>query len=107
MFLSWPYGIFHFRNEKVIAYVNIEIRCSSFACIESLMMKLRFIERKGKTMNGGTGAAFWGLVSGSALLLGALIGYFARLPTRVIASIMAFGSGILISALSIDLTQDA
>lgn len=58
-------------------------------------------------MDASLGAAFWGLISGSALVLGALIGYFARLSNRVTAGVMAFGSGILISALSIDLTQDA
>ncbi len=52
-------------------------------------------------------AAAWGFVAGSALLLGAGIGYFAKLPRRLIASIMAFGSGVLISALSFDLMDEA
>ncbi|MBV9959797.1 MAG: ZIP family zinc transporter, partial [Acidobacteria bacterium] len=38
-------------------------------------------------------AGFWGWVAGSALLLGAAVGYFARVPQRLIAAIMAFGSG--------------
>ena len=29
-------------------------------------------------------AAFWGLVGGSALLIGAVLGYFARIPQRAI-----------------------
>src|ERR1051325_2905813 len=52
-------------------------------------------------------AGLWGLVAGSALLLGAAVGYFARVPQRLIAAIMAFGSGVLISALSFDLMDEA
>lgn len=52
-------------------------------------------------------AGFWGLVSGSALLIGAAVGVFARLPTRTVALIMAFGAGVLISALSFDLMDEA
>ena len=37
-------------------------------------------------------AGFWGLVSGSALLVGAAVGYLAKLPQRLIAGIMAFDS---------------
>jgi ZIP family zinc transporter len=52
-------------------------------------------------------AGFWGLVAGSALLIGAALGYFARVPQRLIAAIMAFGGGVLISALSFDLMDEA
>lgn len=52
-------------------------------------------------------AGFWGLVAGSALLIGAAVGYFAHVPARLIAAIMAFGSGVLISALSFDLMDEA
>lgn len=52
-------------------------------------------------------AGFWGLVAGSALLLGASVGFYARVPQRVIAGIMAFGGGVLISALSFDLMDEA
>jgi ZIP family zinc transporter len=52
-------------------------------------------------------AGLWGLLAGSALLLGAALGYFARVPQRLIAAIMAFGSGVLISALSFDLMDEA
>ncbi len=52
-------------------------------------------------------AGFWGLFAGSALLIGAAVGYWARVPRRVIASIMAFGAGVLISALSFDLMDEA
>lgn len=43
-------------------------------------------------------AGCWGLVGGSALLLGAVLGYFVRIPQRASAAIMAFGAGVLISA---------
>jgi zinc transporter, ZIP family len=52
-------------------------------------------------------AGFWGLLAGSALLLGAAAGYFASVPQRLIAAIMAFGGGVLISALSFDLMDEA
>jgi ZIP family zinc transporter len=48
-----------------------------------------------------------GAIAGSALLLGALAGYFAHVPRRVIAAVMAFGAGVLISALAFDLMDDA
>lgn len=52
-------------------------------------------------------AAFWGLVAGSALLLGALVSSLTHVPQRVVAAVMAFGSGVLISALSLDLMLEA
>lgn len=55
----------------------------------------------------GIQAGLWGLLAGSALLAGALGGYFLRMPQRFVAAVMAFGSGVLISALSFDLMQEA
>jgi ZIP family zinc transporter len=52
-------------------------------------------------------SGFWGLLSGSALVLGATIGYYFKVPVKVIAMIMSFGSGVLISALSFDLMDEA
>lgn len=52
-------------------------------------------------------SAVWGFVAGSALLAGAAIGYFVSVPPRVIAAIVAFGGGVLISALSFDLMDEA
>jgi zinc transporter, ZIP family len=52
-------------------------------------------------------AGFWGLVAGAALLLGAAAGYFVAVPQRLTAAIMAFGSGVLISALSFELMDEA
>ena len=52
-------------------------------------------------------AGLWGLLAGGALVLGAVVGYFARVPARLIAAIMAFGAGVLISALSFELMEEA
>lgn len=52
-------------------------------------------------------AGLWGLLAGSALLIGAVVGYFTRVPRRVIASVMAFGAGVLLSAVSFDLIAEA
>jgi ZIP family zinc transporter len=52
-------------------------------------------------------AGLWGLLSGSALLIGAAIGWFVPMSRRVIAAIMAFGAGVLISALSFELMDEA
>ena len=50
-------------------------------------------------------AGMWGGLAGSALLLGAAIGYSVRLPKAVLAGVMAFGSGVLLSALSFELME--
>lgn len=52
-------------------------------------------------------AGFWGFVAGAALLIGAAFAYFVQVPQRVIAGVMAFGSGVLISALSFELMDEA
>src|ERR687883_33457 len=52
-------------------------------------------------------AGFWGFVAGAALLLGAAAGYLAPVPRRVIAAVMGFGGGVLISALAFDLMDEA
>ncbi|MEU7712605.1 ZIP family zinc transporter [Micromonospora chalcea] len=52
-------------------------------------------------------AGFWGLLAGSALLIGAAVGFFARVPRPVTASVMAFGAGVLLSAVSFELIGEA
>ncbi|MFC8537528.1 ZIP family metal transporter [Streptomyces sp. NPDC057249] len=52
-------------------------------------------------------AGAWGLLAGSALLVGAWIGYRLRVPQKVIASVMAFGAGVLMSAVSFELVDEA
>jgi ZIP family zinc transporter len=50
------------------------------------------------------GAAF---LSGSMLLVGALVSWFVKVPPSVTAGIMAFGSGVLLSTLAYELVQEA
>ena len=52
-------------------------------------------------------AGFWGFAGGASLILGAGIGVYVRFSQHVIALIMAFGAGILISALAFELSQEA
>jgi ZIP family zinc transporter len=52
-------------------------------------------------------ATLWGWFAGSSLILGALLGYYLHMGQRIISSIMAFGSGVLISALSFELIDEA
>jgi ZIP family zinc transporter len=52
-------------------------------------------------------AAFWGLVAGGALVLGAAAGLWLHPTQHVIGLIMAFGAGVLISALAFELTEEA
>jgi len=52
-------------------------------------------------------AAGWGLLGGGSLVLGAVIGLLARPSQRTIALVMAFGAGVLISALTFELTEEA
>ncbi|HZY17890.1 MAG TPA: ZIP family zinc transporter [Ramlibacter sp.] len=52
-------------------------------------------------------AGLWGLLAGFALVLGAAAGFFLRVPQRLIAAVMALGSGVLISALSFELMDEA
>lgn len=51
-------------------------------------------------------AAFWGLVSASSLLLGALVGLRVRLSDRVHGLLLAFGAGALISAVGVELAAE-
>ncbi|MBD81293.1 MAG: ZIP family zinc transporter [Crocinitomicaceae bacterium] len=52
-------------------------------------------------------AALWGFLAGGALLIGAFFGYFLSLPKWVISAVMAFGSGVLVSAMSFELLVPA
>ena len=47
------------------------------------------------------------MLAGSALLAGAAIGYLLRVPQKVIASVMAFGAGVLLSAVAFELIAEA
>lgn len=52
-------------------------------------------------------ATVFGFIIGFALVLGAIIGIFVKTGKRVLAMIMAFGSGVLICALTFELMEEA
>jgi hypothetical protein len=53
-------------------------------------------------------AAFgWGTLAASSLVIGAIVALVFRIGLRVIGLIMAFGAGVLISAVSFDLIEEA
>ncbi len=52
-------------------------------------------------------AGLWGLLAGGALVVGAAVAWSARVPRIVVAGVMAFGAGVLISALAFDLIDEA
>lgn len=54
-----------------------------------------------------TWAALAGLAAGGALLAGAVVAWFVHVPVRVVATVMAFGAGVLVSALAFDLVLEA
>ena len=54
------------------------------------------------------GAAFgWGLLSASSLVIGGLFAIWFKISLRAIGLIMAFGAGVLISAVAFDLVEEA
>jgi zinc transporter, ZIP family len=52
-------------------------------------------------------AGLWGLVAGGVLVVGAAIAWLLHVPRLVVATVMAFGSGVLFSALAFDLVDEA
>jgi ZIP family zinc transporter len=52
-------------------------------------------------------AMAWALLGASSLLVGALIAFWAPIGDRVLGLIMAFGAGVLISAVSYELVEQA
>src|SRR6187399_973797 len=53
------------------------------------------------------GAFGWGFLAASSLVIGALVALRFKISRRVIGLIMAFGSGVLISAVAFDLVEEA
>jgi ZIP family zinc transporter len=49
----------------------------------------------------------WGLVASSSLLIGGLIALWFRIGNRTLGLVMAFGAGVLISAVAYELVEDA
>ena len=52
-------------------------------------------------------AIFWGAISGSAVLLGALVALFIPIKKNIIGYIMAFGTGVLIGAAAYELLGES
>ncbi|WP_175991415.1 ZIP family metal transporter [Bacillus sp. Marseille-Q1617] len=52
-------------------------------------------------------AALWGGAASLSLFLGALIGIFFKIPKRITAFIMAFGTGLIIGSATFDLLSEA
>lgn len=52
-------------------------------------------------------AALWGCVGGAALIIGALVALAHDMSPATVGRILAFGAGVLISALTFDLTEEA
>jgi len=52
-------------------------------------------------------AGLAGLLSGLSLVVGSLVAWFVRVPRELVALVMAFGAGVLISALAFDLVDEA
>jgi ZIP family zinc transporter len=53
------------------------------------------------------GAFGWGTLAASSLVIGAIVALLFRIGLRTIGLIMAFGAGVLISAVSFDLVEEA
>jgi ZIP family zinc transporter len=60
-----------------------------------------------RPMPGWLSAGLWGLLAGSALLVGAALGFYLDLKQRLVGAVMAMGAGVLISALSFELMENA
>ncbi|MBB6454756.1 ZIP family zinc transporter [Salirhabdus euzebyi] len=52
-------------------------------------------------------ALMWGGVAGSALLIGALIGLYFKIKKKVLAFIMAFGTGVLFGAATFEILPES
>ena len=49
----------------------------------------------------------WALLGASSLLIGALIAFAVRIADRLLGFILAFGAGVLISAVAYELIEEA
>src|ERR687898_1099067 len=52
-------------------------------------------------------ALLFGAIGSSALVLGALVGGWVQVPKRVLAAMLAFAAGALITALAFELFEDS
>jgi len=82
------------------------LRTAEYRGFES-RLPLDVVPQRRPTIDGALEAGFWGAVAGSALIVGAAIGYFLAVPPRLVAGVMAFGAGVLVSVLAFDLMEEA
>jgi ZIP family zinc transporter len=54
-----------------------------------------------------TSAFLWGMLAASSLFLGALLTFWFRISNKMLGLIMAFGSGVLISAVAFELAHES
>jgi ZIP family zinc transporter len=52
-------------------------------------------------------ALLYGSIASSSFLIGVLLGLFTSPPRRVVAAVIGFGAGVLVSALTFDLMREA
>jgi ZIP family zinc transporter len=52
-------------------------------------------------------ALFYGVLASSGLLIGIGVGLVTSPPRRLVAAMVAFGSGVLVSALTFELMEEA
>jgi ZIP family zinc transporter len=52
-------------------------------------------------------ALLFGVLASSSFLIGVLLGLVTKWPRRLVASVIAFGAGVLVSALTFELMQEA
>jgi ZIP family zinc transporter len=52
-------------------------------------------------------AVWFGVIASSALILGALFGAWVNLPKRVLAALLSFAAGALITALAFELFEES
>jgi ZIP family zinc transporter len=53
------------------------------------------------------GSLLWGFIASIPLLIGSAVASYVNLPKTIIATIMAFGSGVLVAALAFSLMKEA
>jgi len=54
-----------------------------------------------------TTSFLWGVLAASSLLMGSLLAFWLRISDRMLGLIMAFGCGVLISAVAFELAHEA
>jgi zinc transporter, ZIP family len=70
--------------------------CCEIACIRKLVMPSTIFD-----------SLLWGFVASIPLIAGAILASIVNLKKNIIASIMAFGAGVLIAALTFSLIEEA